>query len=64
MSRPNMSYCRYQNTCLAMEQILNDISDRHSDEFSPEKEMSEDETRAKKRLARLCQDFLEEFENN
>lgn len=54
MSTPNMSYCRYRNTLLAVNQILYDFED------GIEEDLSEEEERAKKQLINACEEFLEQ----
>lgn len=47
----NMSYCRFQNTL----QDLRDCYEGWGEDLSPE------ETKAQKRLLKLCKDIVEDF---
>lgn len=49
----NMSYCKFQNTLLALEECMDTVDD---DQLSPE------ETKARSKLAYLCAAFADEFE--
>lgn len=48
----NMSYCRFRNTLLDLEDCYDNITDR---------DMGDDEERARKRLIELCQQISEEY---
>lgn len=51
----NMSYCRFENT-------LGDLRDCYNAMVEPDDDkLSEDETRAKKQLIKLCQKIVDEF---
>ena len=50
----NMSYCRFRNTLLALE----DCNDAMQNE-EPEEELSDEESIAKRLLIELCQEIVE-----
>lgn len=47
---PNMSYCRFQNTLLNLQDCLSHIEDNN---------LSKDEASARERLIRVCRDIVE-----
>ena len=49
---PNMSYCRFENTLRDLEDCLENMDD---------KELSEYEEKARKRLIELCADIAEDY---
>lgn len=51
----NMSYCRFENTLLALQDCYGALEDGDIDDMSPEEE------RAMKQLIKLCGDLHEEF---
>lgn len=53
----NMSYCRFQNTLQDLQDCLYHLND-HIEE---EKELSEAESKARKKLIVTCQDIIEEM---
>ena len=53
----NMSYCRFRNTLLALE----DCKDTMSEEMYEEEKLSQEEEIAKKNLIKICQEIAEEF---
>ena len=57
MNTPNMSYCQWQNTALALEQVASDYEDRLSGDA--EETLSRDEQQAMVRCFRVMQDLLE-----
>jgi hypothetical protein len=57
---PNMSYCAFSNTTLAMRQILNMMREVDS---LPELDLSRDEFRAFRELQDLCAQFIEGAED-
>ena len=58
MSYPNMSYCMFENTLLAMKQILQAMGD--GDCFA---DMSAEEVDAARDLVDACQDYIEGYED-
>lgn len=52
---PNMSYCRFQNTLI-------DLQDCY-DSLCNEDELSKEEEKAKDKLIQLCYDIVDEFED-
>jgi len=63
-NHPNMSYCMFQNTQLAMRQILNHMADAEQEGelgafFS---RLSREEKRAARWLVESCNNFVEIFE--
>lgn len=54
----NMSYCRFHNTLLAFKNCFNELEDAQS--FA-ELKLSEDETKAMKRLAAYARLYLERY---
>ena len=52
----NMSYCRFQNTRLDLEDCIDGLVDDGIDSLSPE------ELRAAKRMYELCQEFIDQWE--
>lgn len=58
MSYPNMSYCMFENTLLAMKQILGAMED--GDCFA---DMSTEEVDAARDLVDACRDYLEGYED-
>lgn len=53
----NMSYCQWQNTALALEQVASDYEDRLNGEA--EEPLSGDERRAMARCFELMRDMME-----
>ena len=57
--RPNMDYCKYENTLAALRQCQEAMT-----EFEGQEDLSESEERAKRQLLELCrmlaQKYLEE----
>ena len=53
---PNMSYCAFENTTLAMRQLLNMMRDVDS---LQELDLSHEELRAFRELQLLCEEFAE-----
>lgn len=49
----NMSYCRFQNT-------LEDLRDCY-ESWDSEKELSQEETKARARLLKLCKDIVDDY---
>lgn len=54
---PNMSYCRFQNTVIDLQDCVDTLLS--SDFF--EQELSPEELRAKRRLLELCKDITDRF---
>jgi len=60
---PNMSYCMYENTTLALKQILDDLSEAH-EEFVTFEEYAEDRSSREERAAlRDLESLLEEVQD-
>ncbi len=60
---PNMSYCMYENTTLALKQILDDLSEAH-EEFVTFEEYAEDRSSRQERAAlRDLESLLEEVQD-
>lgn len=53
----NMSYCRFENT----EQALRECDDALMEMSVPEKELSETEARAFKRMVKLCREIADNY---
>lgn len=53
-----MSYCRFQNTVIDLQDCADTLSDLRDGE---EEELSSEELRAKNRLIQMCADITEEF---
>lgn len=51
----NMAYCRFENTYSDLLDCYNAIEDR--------KELSESEEKYAEKMYRLCQNFIDEYEN-
>lgn len=54
----NMSYCRFQNTLLALEECRDALEDAGPDPFE---ELSNDERKAAKKLMKLCGEMAADF---
>ena len=52
---PNMSYCQFENTMLAMEQVIGTLEAKGGGAL---RKMGRDEQRAMSRLYDLCQSYL------
>jgi hypothetical protein len=64
---PNMSYCMYENTVGALNQICNDLSDSLDDQVTIEEyrkdRSSRQEAEAFDRIKYMCEDVLRLIEN-
>ena len=64
---PNMSYCMYENTVQALNQICNDLSDALDDQVTIEEyrkdRSSRQEAEAFDRIKYMCEDVLRLIEN-
>lgn len=64
---PNMSYCMYENTVGALNQICNDLSDALDDQVTIEEyrkdRSSRQEAEAFDRIKYMCEDVLRLIEN-
>lgn len=64
---PNMSYCMYENTVQALNQICNDLSDSLDDQVTIEEyrkdRSSRQEAEAFDRIKYMCEDVLRLIEN-
>lgn len=64
---PNMSYCMYENTVHAMNQICNDLSDSLDDQVTIEEyrkdRSSLQEAQAFDRIKHMCEDMLSLLRN-
>ena len=64
---PNMSYCMYENTVAALNQICNDLSDSLDDQVTIEEyredRSSRQEAEAFDRIKYMCEDVLRLIEN-
>lgn len=56
----NMSYCRFQNTVLDLQDCY-DALEEMGDNEAILKDLSSEELRSKKRLIRLCEDIINDF---
>lgn len=52
----NMSYCRFQNTHVGLQDCIDGLTDDGIDSLSPE------ELRAAKQMYELCQEFIDQWE--
>jgi hypothetical protein len=60
---PNMSYCMFQNTQMAMDQLITFMQEADQDDML---DMSKDELRAMRELFGYCEQFMklgEEFDD-
>lgn len=58
----NMSYCRFQNTVIDLQDCYDALSDPERDGTTNEIEpLSREEERAKRNLITLCEGIVEEF---
>lgn len=57
----NMSYCRFQNTVMDLQDCYDSLHEMLDDDEMAE-DLSSEELRAKKRLIQLCKDISFEFE--
>ena len=66
-SYPNMSYCAYENTVSAMQQICDDLSEALDDQMSLDEyrkaRSSRQEAEAFDRIKYMCEDMLRLMEN-
>ena len=66
-SYPNMSYCAYENTVSAMQQICDDLSEALDDHMSLDEyrkaRSSRQEAEAFDRIKYMCEDMLRLMEN-
>lgn len=66
-SYPNMSYCAYENTVSAMQQICDDLSEALDDQMSlgeyRKARSSRQEAEAFDRIKYMCEDMLRLMEN-
>jgi hypothetical protein len=62
VSHPNMSYCMWQNTLLALQQCANDMEkrDANEDDGEPSEPLSRDEQAAKTAVLALAAEMLEQ----
>ena len=54
-----MSYCRFENTCIALTECLSAINNMVENEKNS---LSTSEERARKRLLNICEQFIESCE--
>jgi hypothetical protein len=65
MRGPNMTYCMYENTCNALQQILNHLRDAVYEQQTFEeytRDMSEYELGAFKQFREMCEEIFETAE--
>lgn len=56
----NMSYCRFQNTVIDLQDCYDALEEMGDDEEMIE-DLSSEELRAKKKLIQLCEDIINDF---
>jgi hypothetical protein len=57
----NMSYCRFRNTLLDLQDCQENLFDEYGNTPS---DLSKDEERARKQLIELCKEIAQDIENN
>lgn len=60
----NMSYCRFHNTLLALQDCEDHINDKADDSGWEEDTLSPEEARARDRLVVVCQRIVDNFEGD
>lgn len=62
MSHPNMSYCMWQNTLLALQQCARDMEERdaNAEDGEPDAPLSRDEAAAKAAVLELAAEMLQQ----
>ena len=60
----NMSYCRFRNTLLELQDCYNAMVDEVNGESDQEGGLSIEESRAQIELIELCQTIIEDFGKN
>jgi len=62
VSHPNMSYCMWQNTLLALQQCANDMEERdaNEDDGEPSPPLSREEEAAKAAVLALAAEMLQQ----
>lgn len=60
----NMSYCRYRNTLMDLQDCEEALQEEIDNDVILEDELGSDELRARKHLIQLCKDIAEMFEGD